>query len=233
MALPSYTVLYAFEAEEEGELTVQKGDIVSVDAGADGVFGTEDDTRDGWALVQNKRNMQTGYVPVDYLQIIEAPAVEAPPPAAPSASASSSAAPGAAAAVSSSGSPRDDRAPSTATAKHHGAENAKISFTTSTANPATPSLTAAVASENFEELLAQNEAHFSTLTQTRTAVFRELEGAAGELEGRIARDGEKGAELVQKLDTISTIIEQQRRALKRQVDEDKAALAAGLTGAVA
>ena len=64
---------YAFEAEEEGELTVQKGDTVTVDAGADGVFGTEDDTRDGWVLVQNKRNMQSGYVPVDYLQINEAP----------------------------------------------------------------------------------------------------------------------------------------------------------------
>jgi hypothetical protein len=60
-------VLYDFEAEEEGELTVTGGETVNMDAGDDGVFGNEDDTRDGWILVTNSQG-ETGYVPADFLE---------------------------------------------------------------------------------------------------------------------------------------------------------------------
>ncbi|CAM9117941.1 unnamed protein product, partial [Heterosigma akashiwo] len=38
----------------------------------DGVFSTEDDTRDGWILVEKVEDPeQNGYVPTDYLEIVE------------------------------------------------------------------------------------------------------------------------------------------------------------------
>ena len=81
--LGMFKVLYSFSAEEEGELTVEEGmDVVASGnlliirfslffsqwyiigsiAGDDGQFGTEDDTRDGWVLVETQDG-RIGYVP--------------------------------------------------------------------------------------------------------------------------------------------------------------------------
>ena len=47
-----FEVLFNFAAEGEGELSVSIGDIVVAHPGEDGVFGTGDDIRDGWLMVQ-------------------------------------------------------------------------------------------------------------------------------------------------------------------------------------
>lgn len=54
-------VKYDFKAEENGELSVNKGDIVSL---------MNDMNVDGWILVQNQ-SMSSGYVPYNYLTISE------------------------------------------------------------------------------------------------------------------------------------------------------------------
>ena len=65
----TFQVLYDFQAEEDGELGVFAGDFVNAFAGEDGVFGTGDDSRDGWVLVeQTHAPYSTGYVPADYLE---------------------------------------------------------------------------------------------------------------------------------------------------------------------
>ena len=242
-----FLALYAFEAEEEGELSVAKGDMLSASAGDDGVFGTADDTRDGWLLVDNPRTQRSGYVPVDYLQqqpdaAPSAAAAEPPPPAI--AAAPMGMAP-AAAGASDMSSLRNEFAASVggggggfgadggagAVARNHTyGDDTKISFKASTATPSTPSLATAVASENFDALMQQNEDHYAQLTKTRTTVFREIEEAAAALESRIAADNAKGAELVSKLEDIGTIIEQQRRQMKKTVEQDKMNLANGLAG---
>ena len=116
-------------------------------------------------------------------------------------------------------------------AKHHAyGEDMKISFKASTATPSAPSLGTAVVAENFDAMMQQNEDHYAQLSKTRTTVFREVEEAAAALESRIAADNVKGAELVQKLEDIGTIIEQQRRQMKKTVEQDKLNLASGLAG---
>eukprot|EP00500_Bicosoecida_sp_ms1_P001416 CAMPEP_0203812960 /NCGR_PEP_ID=MMETSP0115-20131106/4452_1 /ASSEMBLY_ACC=CAM_ASM_000227 /TAXON_ID=33651 /ORGANISM="Bicosoecid sp, Strain ms1" /LENGTH=110 /DNA_ID=CAMNT_0050721815 /DNA_START=175 /DNA_END=504 /DNA_ORIENTATION=- len=58
---------YDFAAEEEGEITVRKGDVV---------FFTDDPStmRDGWTFVESQDG-RTGFVPTDYL--VDAPAASA------------------------------------------------------------------------------------------------------------------------------------------------------------
>ena len=63
-----FKVVFDFQAEEAGELTVAAGEVVFAFAGEDGIFGTEDDTRDGWVLVQSEDHASTGYVPMDFLE---------------------------------------------------------------------------------------------------------------------------------------------------------------------
>jgi len=66
-------VLFNFLAEGEGELSVSIGDIVVAHPGEDGVFGTGDDIRDGWLMVQLEGEGTFGYVPYDYIQSISKP----------------------------------------------------------------------------------------------------------------------------------------------------------------
>lgn len=66
MSASQFVALYAFEAEEEGELSVSKGDVLR--------YAPEtlsDDTRDDWIHVCNPRTQRTGYVPVDYLNKLD------------------------------------------------------------------------------------------------------------------------------------------------------------------
>jgi hypothetical protein len=72
-------VLYTFAAEDEGELSVSAGDIVTVNAGEDGIFGTDDDTKDDWVLVE--ANGTSGYVPANYLKQQQPGPEPAPAPA--------------------------------------------------------------------------------------------------------------------------------------------------------
>ena len=58
-------VLFDFVAEDEtSELTVRRGEVVQVSPGEDGVYGTADDTKDGWLLVDSLDHPgHNGYVP--------------------------------------------------------------------------------------------------------------------------------------------------------------------------
>lgn len=66
-------VLYDFDAEEEGEMTVRAGDIVKVLPQSEGPDGDDDD-RNGWIFVKATRTGQRGYVPLDYIEPTESPA---------------------------------------------------------------------------------------------------------------------------------------------------------------
>ena len=71
---PRYQVLYAFNAEEEGELTCSPGDILELAPGDDGIYFTDDDEKDGWLQVVNLvDNNSFGFVPEEYVK-------ELPPP---------------------------------------------------------------------------------------------------------------------------------------------------------
>lgn len=63
-----FKVLYNFQKEEDGELSVKAGDVVQ-----DYSMGKENP--EGWILVKSKNN-EIGYVPVDYLKEIEQPPSE-------------------------------------------------------------------------------------------------------------------------------------------------------------
>ena len=43
--LVSFRALYDFDAEDDGELSVVKGDLVTANPGSDGEWGTEDDIK--------------------------------------------------------------------------------------------------------------------------------------------------------------------------------------------
>jgi len=69
-----FKALYAFNAEEEGELSIAQGDRLVAHPGGDGEWGTEDDIQEGWTMVTNTNTNQTGFVPVDYLERLPPPA---------------------------------------------------------------------------------------------------------------------------------------------------------------
>eukprot|EP00937_MAST-01D_sp_MAST-1D-sp2_P006395 g6395.t1 len=69
-------VLYAFEAEDAVQLTVLMGEMVRTHARSDGMSGTEEDTPDGWVLVEKESDGATGYVPRNRLR--ETAAARAP-----------------------------------------------------------------------------------------------------------------------------------------------------------
>lgn len=67
-----HRVLYDFEEEEEGEMTVRAGDIVKVlpqDENPD----EDEDGRNGWIFVKATRTGRRGYVPLDYIEPTESP----------------------------------------------------------------------------------------------------------------------------------------------------------------
>ena len=66
--IPQYVCIYDFSAEEEGELTVSKGERVQLAPGDDGEYGTEDDEKGGWLLVTSLETGMTGFVPQDYCE---------------------------------------------------------------------------------------------------------------------------------------------------------------------
>ena len=71
---PMYEALYDFAAEEEGELSMQKGVKYQLAPGDDGIYGNDDDAKDGWILVMDLKSGESGFVPVDYVKKISAPA---------------------------------------------------------------------------------------------------------------------------------------------------------------
>jgi len=72
--MTSYRVIYAFEGRDEGELTVNENDIIEA----------HESPEDGWVNATNLSNGSTGFVPENYLEILE-PAVpnQGPPPPPP------------------------------------------------------------------------------------------------------------------------------------------------------
>lgn len=61
--------------------SVQQGDVVNLSPGEDGMFGTADDTNDGWILVEDpNRPHISGYVPEAYLKKLDSIASPPPPP---------------------------------------------------------------------------------------------------------------------------------------------------------
>lgn len=61
-----YKVLYDFNAEEDGEMSVRTGEIVVQVAQTTGV----DEAPDGWILVEVTEDNEKGFVPIDYLEKI-------------------------------------------------------------------------------------------------------------------------------------------------------------------
>jgi len=59
-----YVVQYSFEAQEEGELSVNAGDTVTI-------IQTGDDSKDGWVFALS--GGKTGYIPRDYVQAVQEP----------------------------------------------------------------------------------------------------------------------------------------------------------------
>jgi|APCry1669189768_1035252.scaffolds.fasta_scaffold601035_1 SH3 domain len=62
MSAKKLRVLYDFKAEEEGEVSVKAGDVLSLidDSNAD---------RDGWVLVELTHNGASGFVPAGMLEL--------------------------------------------------------------------------------------------------------------------------------------------------------------------
>ena len=59
-----YKVLHDFQAEEEGEMSVVKGEVVRVC-----IVETDDVPKDGWVLAKSSHKPgENGYVPEAYLQ---------------------------------------------------------------------------------------------------------------------------------------------------------------------
>ena len=58
----------------QGELSMRKGVKYQLAPGDDGVYGNEDDVKDGWLLVMDLRSGESGFVPVDYVKQISTPA---------------------------------------------------------------------------------------------------------------------------------------------------------------
>ena len=48
-----YLALYDFKAEEEGEMSMTAGVEYQLSAGDDGIFGNDDDIKDGWILLMD------------------------------------------------------------------------------------------------------------------------------------------------------------------------------------
>ena len=69
-----YRVLFAFDAVESGELTVQVGDVVTI---AD--FAA---AQDGWVLATMADGSRKGFLPEDYVELISATDAAAPSPTA-------------------------------------------------------------------------------------------------------------------------------------------------------
>ena len=67
-----YEVLFNFHAQGDGEMSVVQGETVVMVPGEDGIFGTEDDVKDGWILVESTITPgNVGYVPVTYVKKVE------------------------------------------------------------------------------------------------------------------------------------------------------------------
>ena len=56
-----------------------KGQIYQLAPGEDGIYGNEDDEKDGWILVQSLITGESGFVPIDYVQKIVPSAVATTP----------------------------------------------------------------------------------------------------------------------------------------------------------
>ncbi|GMH82065.1 hypothetical protein TrVE_jg12963 [Triparma verrucosa] len=67
---PMYLALYDFKAEEEGEMSMTAGVEYQLSAGDDGIFGNDDDIKDGWILLMDLATGESGFVPIDYVKKI-------------------------------------------------------------------------------------------------------------------------------------------------------------------
>jgi hypothetical protein len=202
-----FKVLYAFRQEEEGEVDVDEGELVVVSAGDDGVFGTEDDTRDGWMLVE-KTNGAVGYVPVDYLEEFEAATAPVAPPPARSYTPSSYSADANPLASTFSNIENTDL---TATKR--------IVFKTSTTAPTAPSLSAAAAGENYERMNEQNNEYFEKICKQRDDLFKEVETGAEELNQRYLENNRANDSLGEKIRQVQALLDKECRKAKRTRDE--------------
>jgi hypothetical protein len=212
--LARYKVLYSFRREEEGEVDVDEGEIVVVSSGEDGVFGTEDDTRDGWMMVE-KENGAIGYVPVDYLEEYAA----APAPSIPQAPSPRSYTPTSYSA---------DANPLASTFSNINTDlsaTKRMVFKTSTTAPTAPSLSAAAAGENYERMQEQNNAYFQKICVQRDDLFKEVESGAKELNQRLNSNNRANDVLGEKIKQLQEQIDKEARKAKRARDEDAHQLA--------
>jgi hypothetical protein len=51
---------------------MERGQVYQLAPGEDGIYGNEDDEKDGWVLVQSLITGESGFVPLDYVKKVKA-----------------------------------------------------------------------------------------------------------------------------------------------------------------
>jgi hypothetical protein len=244
-----HRVNFDFRAEEDGEVSVAKGElVVTLPRGASqhrscvasprrSWFAEEGaDLSDGWALVETAAEpRRSGFVPAAYLVRVSqsAPAPAPAPRSNPQASTPSSRVVAASIALASStpmsaasstpGSARGVLSPASPTKAHD-----SLALTThpvgSDVGGGSAEASAAMKSEEFAHLFEAHDQWFRQALSRRQETFKTLNSSVSELSRRLVEGESRAKTLAEKLGKLEGLVEQERARWADQLEKERAAL---------